>query len=160
MGNGNRSSELRMKSWLPPTGTRMSEHVLRSFGSLHTRLLGQYAYYRRSARCCGNSVRLGLQGVCGSHVGQRAFFPRRNFAPWSPSTRRTQRNVAVCSDPNDRSTCSDIRVPVGGNQLFILNSELRFPLPSRTIWWGALLRRGNVYHAVNIRSFVRTIPTR
>jgi len=47
-------------------------------------------------------------------------------------------------------------VPVGGNQLFILNSELRFPLPIKNNLGGVLFYDGgNVYHAVNIRSFVR-----
>ncbi len=135
----------------------------KAFGSSasFTRLLGQYAYYRPIRKIVwANSVRLGLaKAYGGSHVpaSERFFsgggtslrgFPINGAGP--------QRNVAVCSDPNDRSTCSDIRVPVGGNQLFILNSELRFPLPIKNNLGGVLFYDGgNVYHAVNIRSFVR-----
>jgi outer membrane protein insertion porin family len=35
----------------------------------------------------------------------------------------------VCSNPADISTCSPARVPIGGTQLAILNSELRIPVP-------------------------------
>ena len=33
----------------------------------------------------------------------------------------------MCGVPGDQSTCAQISVPLGGPQLFILNSELRFP---------------------------------
>jgi len=69
--------------------------------------------------------------------------------------------VTVCSNPADKSTCDFIRVPVGGNQLFILNSELRIPLPLQIppiikegLGLVLFYDGGNVYHAVNFRSFV------
>src|SRR6059058_1497072 len=71
------------------------------------------------------------------------------------------RTVTVCSNPADKSTCDFIRVPVGGNQLFILNSELRIPLPLQIppiikegLGLVLFYDGGNVYHAINFRSFV------
>jgi outer membrane protein assembly factor BamA len=134
----------------------------KAFGSTasFTRLLGQYAYYRPIRKIVwANSVRLGLaKAYGGSHVpaSERFFsgggtslrgFPINGAGP--------QRTVPVCSNPNDTSTCSDIRVPVGGNQLFILNSELRFPLAIKSNFGGVLFYDGgNVYNAVNIRRFI------
>jgi outer membrane translocation and assembly module TamA len=46
-------------------------------------------------------------------------------------------------------------VPVGGKQLFILNSEMRFPLKIMKALGGVLFYDGgNVYSAINFRSFV------
>jgi len=72
-----------------------------------------------------------------------------------------QRNVAVCSDPNHPTTdtCSQIRVPVGGAQLVILNSEVRFPIPVSLPFIGNKLGGvvfydgGNVYSSVGFQDF-------
>ena len=134
----------------------------KAFGSSasFTRLLGQYAYYRPIRKIVwANSVRLGLAKAYGD---SRVPASERFFSGGGTSLRGfpingagPQRTVAVCSDPKDTSTCSDIRVPVGGNQLFILNSELRFPLAINSNFGGVLFYDGgNVYSAINIHRFV------
>lgn len=99
------------------------------------RLLGQTAYYKQltAGIVWANSVRIGLeQSFAGSHVplSEKFFsgggstlrgFPLNGAGP--------QRDITVCSNPADTSTCAPIRVPIGGNQLLILNSELRVPVP-------------------------------
>jgi len=130
------------------------------------KLFGQYAYYRPvHGIVWANSIRLGLTEAFGtSHVptSERFFsgggtslrgFPTDSAGP--------QRTVTVCSNPADKSTCDFIRVPVGGNQLFILNSELRIPLPLQIppivkegLGLVLFYDGGNVYHAINFRSFV------
>jgi len=40
-----------------------------------------------------------------------------------------QQTIPACGNPSDPSTCSLIRVPTGGDQLLILNSEFRVPVP-------------------------------
>ena len=134
----------------------------KAFGSTasFTRLLGQYAYYRPIRKIVwANSVRLGLAKPYG---GSRVPASERFFSGGGTSLRGfpingagPQRTVAVCSNPNDTSTCSDIRVPVGGNQLFILNSEIRFPLVVKSNLGGVLFYDGgNVYGAINLHRFV------
>ncbi|PYP86783.1 MAG: hypothetical protein DMG65_18240 [Candidatus Angelobacter sp. Gp1-AA117] len=100
------------------------------------RMLGQAAYYQHVGGnnvVWANSLRLGFeQAFAGAHIplSERFFsgggstirgFPLNGAGP--------QRDVAVCSNPADQSTCSKIRVPVGGAQLIIFNSEVRFPMP-------------------------------
>jgi outer membrane protein insertion porin family len=131
------------------------------------KLFGQYAYYRPvHGIVWANSIRLGLEEAFGdSHVptSERFFsgggtslrgFPTDSAGP--------QRNVKVCGNPADQTTCDVIRVPVGGNQLFVLNSELRIPLPLQIppiikegLGLVLFYDGGNVYHAVNFNSFVK-----
>jgi outer membrane protein insertion porin family len=98
------------------------------------KLFGQYAYYRSiHGMVWANSVRVGLAAPsAGSFVptSQLFFsgggttlrgFPLNGAGP--------QRLVPFCTPGTAPSACtSAITVPVGGEQLFILNSELRFPL--------------------------------
>src|SRR5215467_740145 len=98
------------------------------------RFLAQAAIYKPvRGMVCANSIRLGLAGAfAGSHVpfSQQFFtgggstlrgFPLNGAGP--------QQAIPVCTNPSDTNTCSPISVPTGGNQLLILNSELRIPLP-------------------------------
>jgi outer membrane translocation and assembly module TamA len=65
-----------------------------------------------------------------------------------------QRLVPVCGNAADPSTCSQISVPVGGPQLLILNSELRFPLGLMKNLGGAVFYDGgNVFSKVGLGSF-------
>jgi outer membrane protein assembly factor BamA len=99
------------------------------------RFQGQTAYYWTLPAnvVWANSIRLGLeQPFAGSHVpvSERFFsggggtlrgFPLDGAGP--------QQTIQACGNPGDPATCSLIRVPNGGDQLFILNSEFRIPLP-------------------------------
>jgi outer membrane protein insertion porin family len=62
-----------------------------------------------------------------------------------------QRTVPACTNPSNPSTCVNLVVPVGGRQLFILNSELRFPLHLKQ-GLGAVVfyDGGNVYGPIGI----------
>ena len=126
-----------------------------------TRFLGQAAYYRRvlgDNTVWANSFRLGLEfAFSGAQVplSQSFFsgggstlrgFPLDGAGP--------QRAVPVCSNPADLATCSQITVPVGGPQLVILNSELRFPLGILSKLGGAAFYDGgNVYPSVGVQNF-------
>lgn len=62
-----------------------------------------------------------------------------------------QRPVQVCSDPSDPSTCTLISVPVGGDMLFLANTEARFSLPLLPNLGGVLFYDGgNVYNNINL----------
>ena len=64
--------------------------------------------------------------------------------------------MPACGNPADPATCVNLQVPVGGRQLFILNSELRFPLGIKE-GLGAVVfyDGGNVYRAINISHFMQ-----
>jgi outer membrane protein assembly factor BamA len=124
------------------------------------RFFGQNAYYRQMKPWLvwANNVRLGLaKPFAGSEVplSERFFsggadslrgFPVQGAGP--------QRTVPVCSNPHDTATCTTIQVPVGGNQLFILNSEARFPIPLKSGLGGVVFYDGgNVYGRISFRNF-------
>jgi len=135
-----------------------------SFG----RFMGQVAYYRRIGGnniVWANSLRVGLEmSYGGAHIPLSELFfsgggsTLRGFPLYGAGP---QRNVAVCSDPNHPTTdtCSQIRVPVGGAQLVILNSEVRFPIPVSLAFIGNKLGGvvfydgGNVYSSVGFQDF-------
>jgi outer membrane protein assembly factor BamA len=123
--------------------------------------VGQTAYYKNihSGTIWANSIRLGLkQAYAGSEVplSSRFFsgggstlrgFPLNGAGP--------QRTIVACGNPNDPATCSKITVPAGGNELLILNTELRFPL--NTIKQGLGLVTfydgGNVFPSIGFHDF-------
>ena len=123
--------------------------------------LGQAANYKNIGKgiIWANSVRLGLeQAFAASEVplSQRFFtgggttlrgFPLNGAGP--------QRVVAACTNPADPSTCSKITVPAGGNQLLLLNSELRFPLDviKKGLGIVTFYDGGNVFPSVGFRNF-------
>ena len=129
------------------------------------RFLGQTAYYKNVFHgiIWANSIRLGLeQPFAGSHVplSEKFFsgggstlrgFPLNGAGP--------QRTIPACGNPADPSTCSNIRVPVGGNELFILNSELRVPIPydfpliGNKLGIAVFYDGGNVYPQVGFKQF-------
>ncbi len=134
-----------------------------AFGSSanFVRFLGQTAFYVpvRPWLTWATDVRLGLAApFSGSAVPliQEFFsggadslrgFPINGAGP--------QRPVTVCSDPNNTSTCTVISVPVGGNMLFILNSEARFPLKLMNNLGGVLFYDGgNVYRNISFQQLV------
>jgi outer membrane protein insertion porin family len=125
------------------------------------RLLGQVAYYKDvfgKSTVWANSIRLGLeQSFAGAHIPLSESF----FSGGGSSLRGfplngagPQRSVFVCGNPNDSSTCAKISVPVGGPQLMILNSELRFPLKIMNNLGGvAFYDGGNVFRSIGFGGF-------
>jgi outer membrane protein insertion porin family len=99
--------------------------------------LAQVAYFRKlpSNVIWANSVRVGFgTAFAGSHIPltQEFFsgggstirgFPLDGAGP--------QRALTACGIPGVASTCTQISVPEGGDQLLIVNSEFRIPLPFR-----------------------------
>lgn len=105
-----------------------------------SRLVTQTAYYKRIPGniVWANSLRFGFDHAFGN-----SFVPlSQSFFSGGGSTLRgfpldgagPQKTIPACGNPNDPSTCSLIRVPVGGDALFIINTELRIPTPQ--IWKG------------------------
>jgi outer membrane protein insertion porin family len=130
------------------------------------RFLGQAAYYQRlgtPSLIWANSFRLGLEsGFSGDQVPLSELF----FAGGGSSLRGfslngagPQRQVPVCSNPSNTATCSQITVPVGGQQLVILNSELRFPIPvtfpliGSNLGGAAFYDGGNIYNSIGFQNF-------
>jgi outer membrane protein insertion porin family len=131
-----------------------------SFGQF----IGQTAYYK-SLRSTGivwaNSIRVGLeQAYAGSEVPLSSEF----FSGGGSTLRGfplngagPQRTIAVCSNPNDPATCSKITVPDGGNELLILNTELRFPLDviKKGLGIVAFYDGGNVFPSIGFHDFTQ-----
>jgi outer membrane protein insertion porin family len=121
-----------------------------------TRFLGQVAYYRRifGNTVWANSLRLGFETALGdSHVpiSEQFFsgggstlrgFPLNGAGP--------QNVITACGDPADPSTCVPIKVPLGGRQLAIVNSEFRIPLSMimKNLGVAAFYDGGNVFPAI------------
>ena len=132
-----------------------------SFAKLTT----QAAYYRKVIKdiVWANSVRLGFaQPFAGSHVPiSEAFFSGggSTLRGFPLNGAGPQRTIPACGIPGDTSTCSFITVPVGGNELFIVNSELRVPinydLPvvGKNLGVVAFYDGGNVYPHVGFSQF-------
>jgi outer membrane protein assembly factor BamA len=125
-----------------------------------TKLFGQYAYYRPvHSVVLANSIRLGLASpFAGSFVPTSQLF----FSGGGTSLRGfpideagPQRLVPFCNVLQGQSGCVNVTVPVGGRQLFILNSEARFPLKIAKPLGGVIFYDGgNVYSAINFNNFV------
>jgi outer membrane protein insertion porin family len=123
------------------------------------KLLAQAAAYKKlNGMVWANSLRVGFaKAASGSHVpiSQLFFsgggstlrgFPLNGAGP--------QTNVTVCGDPANISTCGPIRVPTGGRQLLILNSELRIPLPlKKGLTFATFYDGGNVFDHIGFKNF-------
>lgn len=122
--------------------------------------LGQYAFYKPiHSMIFANSIRIGLaKAIAGSFVPTSQLY----FSGGGTSLRGfpinqagPQRLVPFCGVLQGQSGCVNVTVPVGGRQLFILNSELRFPLKIMKALGGVVFYDGgNVYSAINLASFV------
>ncbi|HEY1659737.1 MAG TPA: POTRA domain-containing protein [Candidatus Sulfotelmatobacter sp.] len=133
-----------------------------AFGSSanFTKLFGQYAFYKPlHGMVLANSIRLGLASpFSGSFVPTSQLF----FSGGGTTLRGfpideagPQRLVPFCNVLQGQSGCVDVTVPVGGKQLFILNSEARFPLGiAKPIGGVFFYDGGNVYSAINFNNFV------
>lgn len=125
------------------------------------KFLGQIAHYKdvHNGIIWANSLRVGLEAAyAGSEVplSQKFFtggastlrgFPLNGAGP--------QRTIPACGNPNDPSTCVKITVPQGGNELLIINSELRFPLNAIKQGLGIVpfYDGGNVFPSVGFHNF-------
>lgn len=133
-----------------------------AFGSSanFNRLFAQYAFYQPvHGIIWANSIRLGFdKAFSGSFVPTSQLF----FAGGGTTLRGfpideagPQRIVPFCNVLQGDSGCVNVTVPVGGRQLFILNSELRFPLKIMPHLGGVFFYDGgNVYSAINFNQFV------
>jgi outer membrane protein assembly factor BamA len=125
------------------------------------RFFGQTAYYRQVTPWLvwANNFRLGLVwSFAGSHVP----FSERYFSGGSDSLRGfplngagPQQEALLCTAADEPSTCTTkVTVPAGGRQLFIFNSEARFPIPLKSGLGGVFFYDGgNVYDAINFSHF-------
>ncbi len=132
-----------------------------AFGSSanFAKLFGQYAFYRPvHSVVFADSIRIGLASpFAGSFVPTSQLF----FSGGGTSLRSfpideagPQRLVPFCDVLQGQSGCVDVTVPVGGKQLFILNSEARFPLGITKPLGGVVFYDGgNVYSAINLNNF-------
>jgi outer membrane protein assembly factor BamA len=133
-----------------------------AFGSSanFAKLFAQYAFYKPvRSMVFANSVRIGLATpFAGSFVPTSQLF----FSGGGTSLRSfpideagPQRLVPFCNVLQNQSGCVNVTVPVGGRQLFILNSELRFPLHITKALGGVVFYDGgNVYSAINLPNFI------
>lgn len=126
------------------------------------RFLSQSAYYRPITNnlTWANNLRFGMaQEISSSRVPLSEEF----FSGGSDTLRGfpidgagPQRPVVACGNQSDPSTCSTIGVPVGGNMLLILNSELRFHIPvsfpilGERVGAAVFYDGGNVYSRINL----------
>jgi outer membrane protein assembly factor BamA len=124
------------------------------------RLLGQYAFYKPlHSVVFANSIRLGMaKAFSGSFVPTSELF----FSGGGTTLRGfpideagPQRLVPFCNVLVGETGCVNVTVPVGGRTLFILNSELRFPLRIMKNLGGVVFYDGgNVFSAINLNNFV------
>lgn len=133
-----------------------------AFGSSanFAKLFGQYAFYKEAHSVVfANSIRLGLATpFAGSFVPTSQLF----FSGGGTSLRSfpinqagPQRLVPFCNVLQGEPGCVNVTVPVGGKQLFILNSEARFPLGIAKPLGGVVFYDGgNVYSAINFNNFI------
>ena len=123
------------------------------------KLFGQYAHYKPvHSLVFANSVRLGFaESFAGSFVPTSQLF----FSGGGTSLRGfpidqagPQRLVPFCNVLQNQTGCIDVPVPLGGRQLFILNSEIRFPLKIMKELGGVgFYDGGNVFRTINAGDF-------
>jgi outer membrane protein insertion porin family len=125
------------------------------------RFLGQSSYYKAfGPTVWANRITLGLAKALGNSdvPTSESFFSggETTLRGFLINGAGPQRTVPACANPADPSTCVNLQVPIGGRQLFILNSELRFPLGIKEGLGAAVFYDGgNVYRAVNINHFIQ-----
>jgi len=124
--------------------------------------LSQTAYYKNlhhTGVIWANSLRIGLeQAFAGSEVPLSSRF----FAGGGSTLRGfpldgagPQQVIPACANPSDPATCTKITVPRGGNELLILNTELRWPLNFLKDGLGIVTfyDGGNVFPSVGFHDF-------
>jgi outer membrane protein insertion porin family len=124
------------------------------------KLNAQAAYYRPIFHniVWANSIRIGLaQPFSNSRVPlSEAFFTGggNTLRGFPLDGAGPQRSVQVCSSGSS-TDCSYIQVPSGGNELLILNSEARIPLPmiKEGLGLAVFYDGGNVFPTVGFHDF-------
>ena len=125
------------------------------------RFLGQSSYYKPlGPTVWANRITLGLAKAFGNSdvPTSESFFSggETTLRGFPINGAGPQRTVPACSNPADPTTCVNLQVPIGGRQLFILNSELRFPLGIKEGLGAAVFYDGgNVYRAINVSHFIQ-----
>src|SRR5260370_29154139 len=119
------------------------------------KFFGQYVFYKPfHSVVFANSLRLGLaKAFAGSFVPTSQLF----FSGGGTSLRSfpineagPQRVVPFCTGLKNQTGCVNVTLPVGGRQLFILNSEVRCPLGIMTTLGRVVLYDGgNVYSGIS-----------
>lgn len=125
------------------------------------RIFGQFAlYHPLHSIVLANSIRLGLaKAYADSFVPTSQLFfsgggtTLRGFAVDEAGPLRV---VPFCNGVLANTTgCVNINVPIGGRQLFIFNSEVRFPLRILKPLGGVIFYDGgNVYRGINFNDFI------
>jgi outer membrane protein assembly factor BamA len=122
-----------------------------------SRLMAQTAYYKNVGKniIWANSVRLGFEKpFAGSHVPiSEAFFSGggSTLRGFPLNGAGPQHSVAACPSADaPASACAPINVPEGGNQLFIVNSEFRIPVPLDLPLLGKKLGVATFYDGGNV----------
>jgi outer membrane protein assembly factor BamA len=125
------------------------------------RLTGQAAYYRPVFHniVWANSIRIGLaQPFFNSAVPlSQAFFTGggNTLRGFPLDGAGPQRQVQVCSSGSS-TDCSYIQVPSGGNELLLLNTEARIPLPiKKGLGLAVFYDGGNVFPTVGFHDFTQ-----
>ena len=123
------------------------------------KLTAQAAIYRQKFHhiVWADSIRIGLaQPFSNSFVplSEQFFSGGGNSLRGFPlDSAGPQRKVDVCSSGSS-SACTLIQVPTGGNELLILNSEARFPLPiKKNLSLAVFYDGGDVFPDVGFRDF-------
>ncbi len=124
------------------------------------KLTAQAAIYREKFHhiVWAESVRIGLATAFNN-----SFVPlSEQFFSGGGSTLRgfpldsagPQRPVDVCSN-SATTNCPSINVPIGGNELLILNSEARIPLPiKKNLSLAVFYDGGNVFPSIGVQDFI------
>lgn len=129
------------------------------------KLTAQAAIYREKFHhiVWADSVRIGLATAFNN-----SFVPlSEQFFTGGGSTLRgfpldsagPQRPVSVCSS-GEATPCPSINVPVGGNELLIINSEARIPLPiKKNLSLVTFYDGGNVFPSIGVQDFITSNMT-
>jgi outer membrane protein assembly factor BamA len=125
------------------------------------KLTWQAAIYRERFHhiVWANSIRIGLaQPFFNSFVPlSEAFFSGggNSLRGFPLDSAGPQRKVEVCGSGSS-SNCTLIQVPSGGNELLILNSEARIPLPiKKGLRLAVFYDGGNVFPSVGFHDFTQ-----
>ncbi len=124
------------------------------------KLTSQAAFYKEKYHhiVWADSIRIGLaQPFANSFVPlSEAFFTGGSdtLRGFPLDGAGPQRNVYACSTGQAPPDCPQITVPEGGNELFVINSEARIPVPiKKGLGIVAFYDGGNVFPLIGFHDF-------